>query len=74
MQMKTHVLIANFSLFKKNRNRVILEFFFFSASPKHKLVLFNLCNDVCQNGKRKKAGVYIESFKNVLAEALAHSR
>lgn len=44
------------------------------ASPKHKLVLFNLCNDVCQNGKRKKAGVYIESFKNVLAEALAHSR
>lgn len=44
------------------------------APPKHKLVLFNLCNDVCQNGKRKKAGVYIESFKSVLAEALAHSR
>ncbi|XP_061193179.1 regulation of nuclear pre-mRNA domain-containing protein 2-like [Saccostrea echinata] len=47
---------------------------FKKVPSKQKLVLFNLCNDVCQNGKRKRAGIYIESFKTVLTEAIAFSR
>ncbi|KAK3098614.1 hypothetical protein FSP39_021237 [Pinctada imbricata] len=41
------------------------------ASSKQQLTLFNLCNDVVQNGKRKKAMIYLESFKDPLKEAVA---
>jgi hypothetical protein len=32
--------------------------------------LFNLCNDIVQNGRRKKAMVYIEMYKEVLKDAI----
>ncbi|XP_076101709.1 uncharacterized protein LOC143071345 [Mytilus galloprovincialis] len=40
------------------------------AKTKQKLALFNLCNDIVQNGKRKKASIYIEVYKDVLRDAI----
>ncbi|CAD5125642.1 DgyrCDS13844 [Dimorphilus gyrociliatus] len=39
------------------------------ATLAHRVTLFNLCNDVVQNCKRKHAPMYQDSFKRVLTDA-----
>lgn len=40
------------------------------VNTKQRLALFNLCNDIVQNGKRKKALIYIDVYKEVLKDAI----
>ncbi|KAJ8304572.1 hypothetical protein KUTeg_018155 [Tegillarca granosa] len=42
------------------------------SSTKHKLTLFNVCNDVVQNGKRKHAAVYVDTFRDILKDAIVY--
>ena len=42
-----------------------------SVKPAHRLTLFYLCNDVVQTCKRKKALIFIDSFKPLLRQATA---
>ncbi|XP_078686230.1 uncharacterized protein LOC144918958 isoform X1 [Branchiostoma floridae x Branchiostoma belcheri] len=44
------------------------------SKPPEKLNLMYLCNDVLQNGRRKGATAYNESFKTVLVEAASLTR
>lgn len=45
--------------------------YYVSATLSHRMTLFNLCNDVVQNCKRKHAPMYQESFQKVLKDAIA---
>ncbi|XP_076465081.1 uncharacterized protein LOC143296935 isoform X2 [Babylonia areolata] len=45
-----------------------------SPKPSHRLTLFYLCNDVVQNCKRKKAVVFIDTFKPLLKQATSLAR
>ena len=44
----------------------------FTASAKRKLLFIYLCNDVCQNSRRK-GPEFIEAFRNVVPEAIEHA-
>ncbi|KAK7116386.1 regulation of nuclear pre-mRNA domain-containing protein 2-like isoform X2 [Littorina saxatilis] len=42
-----------------------------SVKPSHRLTLFYLCNDVVQTCKRKKANIYLDTFKPMVQQASA---
>ncbi|KAK3601074.1 hypothetical protein CHS0354_029301 [Potamilus streckersoni] len=43
---------------------------FKKSTPRHKLNLFYLCNDVVQHAKRKKLTMYVDCFKEVLKDGV----
>jgi regulator of Ty1 transposition protein 103 len=44
----------------------------FTASAKRKLLFIYLCNDVCQNSRRK-GSEFVEAFRSVVPEAIEHA-